>query len=222
MPTQPARITSGNSMPPRPWNTAMRPAVSSISARVSTAEPSALSRRTFGWRRLSRSSPALDRPTPMYCGAFWIATGSGEASATAPKKSTSSSSVLTGLAAVWGGCRITQSAPCSAAARTKAICSAGVAPNTVIASGRRPLRSSATQAMTARRSSGVSLLTSVPRPSAAMPWAPSRRNARPARASPRDRGRPLRRRRRRASGRRRGSRSRRHRHALEQPDPPPS
>ena len=48
MPTQPARITSVNSMPPRPWNTAMRPWVSSISARVSNAEPSALSSRTFG------------------------------------------------------------------------------------------------------------------------------------------------------------------------------
>ena len=48
MPTQPARSTSISSMPPRPWNTAMRASVSSISACVSTAEPSALSRRTFG------------------------------------------------------------------------------------------------------------------------------------------------------------------------------
>ena len=89
MPMQPARMTSVNSIPPRPWNTPMRPSVSSISARVSTAEPSALSRRTFGCRRLKASRPALDRPTPMYWGAFWIATGSGEASATVPKKSTS-------------------------------------------------------------------------------------------------------------------------------------
>ena len=89
MPTQPARSTSSSSMPPRPWNTAMRPSVSSISARVSTAELSAFSRRTFGCCRLSRSSPRLESPTPIYCGAFWIATGSGEASATAPKKSTS-------------------------------------------------------------------------------------------------------------------------------------
>jgi hypothetical protein len=97
----------------------------------------------------------------MYCWAFWIATGKGDASATAPKKSTSSSSVT--ACPVCGGCRITQVAPCSAAARTKAICSAGVAPNTVIASGRRPARSSAAHTITCRRSSGASFLTSVPR-----------------------------------------------------------
>ena len=174
MPMQPARITSVNSMPPRPWNTPMRPSVSSINARVSTAEPSALSRRTLGCRRLSRSRPALERPTPMYCGAFWMATGTGEASATLPKKSTSWSSVIGSPADLpcCGGCRITQSAPRSAAARAKSICSGGVAPNTVIASGKRPRRSSAAHSITRRRSSGLSFLTSVPRPSAAMPCTP--------------------------------------------------
>ena len=103
----------------------------------------------------------------MYCGAFWIATGRGDSSATLPKKSTSSSSV-TGCP-VWGGCRITQAAPCRAAARTNRPCSAGVAPNTVIANGSRSFRSSAAHAITCKRSSGVSFLTSVPRPSAAMP-----------------------------------------------------
>ena len=149
----------------------MRPSVSSISARVSTAEPSALSSLTFGWCRLRRSSPALVRPTPMYCGAFWIATGKGDASATWPKKPARWSSLIG--APVRGGCRITQSAPAAAAASTNALCSCDVSPNTVIASGSRPFRSSATQSSTRRRSSAASLATSVPRPSAAMPCAPA-------------------------------------------------
>jgi hypothetical protein len=35
---------------------------------------------------LSDCKPEVDNPIPRYCGAFWIATGTGDLSATAPEK----------------------------------------------------------------------------------------------------------------------------------------
>ena len=168
-PAQPARSASGSSSPPRPLNTVTAGPSASTVAAASSAEASPLSSTTFGCSRQSRRSISSPSPTPIYCGAFWMATGTGAASATSPKKCRRS---VSARGRRGGGCRITQAAPRSAARRTKSICTAGVSPNTVIATGNRPATSSRHQAITWRRSSGESLATSVARPRAATPWAP--------------------------------------------------
>ena len=99
----------------------------------------------------------------------WIATGSGAASATAPKKRAYS---VSGRLGTGGGCRITQAAPRPAATRAISTWPAMVASAMVTASGTRPAMSSAAQSMTWRRSVVDSLPTSVARPRIAIPWAP--------------------------------------------------
>ena len=170
-PTQPARITSVNSIPPRPWNTAMRP-------RGQLDQRPGLDRRALGLEQLHVRVLAAQPVEP----------GAGEADADVLRRVLDRDRQGRGVGdraeevdQLVLGDRLRRSGAAAGSPRRRrarrrrarsAICSAGVAPNTVIASGRRPPRSSAAHAITCRRSSGVSFLTSVPRPSAAMPWTP--------------------------------------------------
>ena len=106
----------------------------------------------------------------MYSGAFWMPTGIGAASATAPKNSISAASEadFTG-----GGCSTAQAAPAPAAWRTASIWPPTVLSDTVTLTGTRPAAAARVQAARSRRSSTVSLLHSLASPPTARPWTPA-------------------------------------------------
>ena len=173
-PTQPARSESVICTPAWPLKMSKASSVRSTVRAMPSAVASSFRSETLGWLALRLLRPAAEKSVPRYSGATWMATGTGAASATAPKKRRYS---ISGKPRTGGGCRMTQAAPASAAARTKAIWPSTLASATVTASGRRPSRSSATHSSRVRRSTVESLFTSVARPNTptpCTPWATTR------------------------------------------------